>query len=339
MTQPYHGCLALRSSSIHYPSLSVSSTPRDSDATFSTLTIDISVFDAMNTRTLAWFLWPAHPEYTQALRIELEPVIFDDTWTKFAVSQGLKDYIEMPMLDATRGSGILMFSDGTEAPIDTQVAVASKNENIHEDPLEFEPWRFSESGNGRDPSRFFAVTQLEGLVSHVPLNFDGYSQRARCKTLPFGFLLQFFQQDKATKEMQAPIETPTSPTSAAVSEAAINVSMVSLTFEHLDAQLPRLLYPQMLHDDTPDGTPLLSPSNTRSTASDAELLPSPPQPLSLVDVQLFQPITIGDFAQVWRESLTDSQGTVVSIVSKTYSQHDFEAMNKETRAYRLLSRH
>lgn len=63
-----------------------------------------------------------------------------------------------------------MFSDGTEAPTDTQVAVASKDEveasfpatsvllttfpmwNIHEDPLEFEPWRFSESGKRREYS-------------------------------------------------------------------------------------------------------------------------------------------------------------------------------------------
>ncbi|PBK93093.1 hypothetical protein ARMGADRAFT_1080266 [Armillaria gallica] len=127
----------------------------------------------------------------------------------------------------------------SEAPTDTQVAVASRDENIHEDPLEFELWRFTESGNRR-----------EGTA----------------------------RERVATKEMQAPIETPASPTSAAVSEAAIKVS---LELEHPDAaQLPRLLYPQMLHNDTPDGTPLLSPSNARSTASDADL---PPQS-RLVDV-------------------------------------------------------
>ncbi len=37
-----------------------------------------------------------------------------------------------------------------------------------------------------------------------------------------------FQQDKATEEMQAPIETPISQTSAGVSEAAIKASMVCL---------------------------------------------------------------------------------------------------------------
>ncbi|SJL12118.1 uncharacterized protein ARMOST_15539 [Armillaria ostoyae] len=158
-----------------------------------------------------------------------------------------------------------------------------------------------------------------------------------------------FQQKKAaqsftrsmTKEMQAPTETPTTRdgTSAGVSEAAIKVSIVSLAFEHPDvARIPRLLYPQMLHDDPPDDTPPLSPSSIRSTGSDAELPPSPPQPPPLVDVRLFQRITIGNFAQVWRGSLTDSQGTVVSIVAKMYSQCHFKAMNKETRAYRRLSR-
>ncbi len=89
----------------------------------------------------------------------------------------------------------------------------------------------------------------------------------------------------------------------------------------------------MLHDDPPNDISPLSPSNI---GSDAELPSSPPP---LVDVQLFQRITIGNFAQVWRGSLTDTQGTVASVVAKMYSQRYFEAMNKETRAYRLLSRH
>ncbi|PBK69030.1 hypothetical protein ARMSODRAFT_957346 [Armillaria solidipes] len=89
----------------------------------------------------------------------------------------------------------------------------------------------------------------------------------------------------------------------------------------------------MLHNDPPNNTSPLSPS---STGSHAELPSSPPP---LVDVQLFQRITIGNFAQVWRGSLTGSQGTVISVVAKMYSQRYFEAMNKETRAYRLLSRH
>ncbi|KAK0241300.1 hypothetical protein EDD85DRAFT_395295 [Armillaria nabsnona] len=94
----------------------------------------------------------------------------------------------------------------------------------------------------------------------------------------------------------------------------------------------------MLHDDTLDDTPLLSPLSTRSTTSDAELPPSPPQAPPSVDVQLFRRITIGNFAQAWRGSLTDSQGTVVSIIAKMYSRYDFEAMNRGTRAYQLLSR-
>ncbi|KAK0436948.1 hypothetical protein EV421DRAFT_1907723 [Armillaria borealis] len=135
---------------------------------------------------------------------------------------------------------------------------------------------------------------------------------------------------RKTKEMQTPIETSIT-TSAGVSEAAIKASIVSLSFEHPDvARLPRLLYPQMLHDDPPNDT---SPPSPSSTGSDAELPSSP------LDVQLFQRITIGNFAQVWRGSLTDSQGTVTSVVAKMYSQRHFEAMNKETRAYRLLSRH
>ncbi len=93
----------------------------------------------------------------------------------------------------------------------------------------------------------------------------------------------------------------------------------------------------MLHHDPLDDTPLLSPSSTRSTASDAELPPSPSQSPP-IGVQIFQRITIGNFAQVWRGSLTDNQGTVVSIVAKMCSQRDFEGMNKETRAYWLLSR-
>ncbi|KAK0243776.1 hypothetical protein EDD85DRAFT_784324 [Armillaria nabsnona] len=83
---------------------------------------------------------------------------------------------------------------------------------------------------------------------------------------------------------------------------------VSLTFEHPDViRLPRLLYTQMLHDDFLDDAAV-------------KLTPSPPQLPPLADVKLFQRITIGNVAQM-------------------YSQCDFEAMNKETRAYRLLSRH
>ncbi len=82
----------------------------------------------------------------------------------------------------------------------------------------------------------------------------------------------------------------------------------------------------MLHDDPPDDAA-------------AKLTPSPPQLPPPADVKLFQRITIGVVAQVWRGSLTDSQGSIVSIVAKMYSQCDFEAMNKETRAYRLLSCH
>ncbi|KAK0462902.1 uncharacterized protein EV420DRAFT_1521524 [Desarmillaria tabescens] len=152
------------------------------------------------------------------------------------------------------------------------------------------------------------------------------------------------QQDKTIQEKRAPTETRTTgdETSPRVSEAVTKTSMVSLTFEHPDvARLPRLLYPQVLHDNPPNDTLPLSPSRVRSTGSgsDAELPPSPPQSPPLVDVQLFERITIGNFAQVWRGSLTDSQGTVTSVVAKMYSQRYFEAMNKETRAYRLLSRH
>ncbi|KAK0462903.1 uncharacterized protein EV420DRAFT_1638995 [Desarmillaria tabescens] len=150
------------------------------------------------------------------------------------------------------------------------------------------------------------------------------------------------QQDKTIQEKRAPTETRTTgdETSAGVSEAVTKASMVSLIFEHPDvAQLPRLLYPQMLHDSTPHDIPPLSPSRIRSTGFDTELPPSPSQPPPLVGVQLFERITIGNFAQVWRGSLTDSQGTVTSVVAKMYSQRYFEAMNKETRAYRLLSRH
>ncbi|SJL07964.1 uncharacterized protein ARMOST_11322 [Armillaria ostoyae] len=102
---------------------------------------------------------------------------------------------------------------------------------------------------------------------------------------------------------------------------------VSLTFEHPDvSRLPRLLYPQMLHDDPPDDAAV-------------KLTPSPLQLTPPADVKLFQRIAIGNVAQVWRGSLTDNQGSIISVVAKMYSQRDFEAMNKETRAYRLLSRH
>ncbi|PBK87272.1 hypothetical protein ARMGADRAFT_462971 [Armillaria gallica] len=116
-------------------------------------------------------------------------------------------------------------------------------------------------------------------------------------------------------------ETPNTRDGTAVAK----ISMISLKFDDPDVNgLPRLLYPQVLHDDPSDDTPPLASSSIRSASS---------------NVQLFQRIQIGNFAQVWRGSLTDSNGSVIFVIAKMYSRRYFEAMNKETRAYRLLSRH
>ncbi|KAK0431186.1 hypothetical protein EV421DRAFT_1854701 [Armillaria borealis] len=107
--------------------------------------------------------------------------------------------------------------------------------------------------------------------------------------------------------------------------AIVKMSMISLKFDHPDVTgLPRVLYAQVLRDDPLDDIPPLASSYIRSAGA---------------NIQLYQRIHIGNFAQVWRGSLTDSNGTVISVVAKMYSQRYFEAMNKETRAYRLLSRH
>ncbi|SJL08707.1 uncharacterized protein ARMOST_12076 [Armillaria ostoyae] len=85
---------------------------------------------------------------------------------------------------------------------------------------------------------------------------------------------------------------------------------ISLKFDHPDVTgLPRLLYAQVLHDDLLDDTPPLASSSICSASS---------------NVQLFQRINIGNFAQVWRGSLTDSNETVVSVVAKIFFRHQLE---------------
>ncbi len=98
-----------------------------------------------------------------------------------------------------------------------------------------------------------------------------------------------------------------------------------MKFDHPDVTaLPRLLYAQVLHDNPSDDTLPLASSSIGSASA---------------NVQLFQQIHIDKFSQVWRGSLTNSNGSVISVVAKMYSQRYFEAMSKETCAYRLLSRH
>ncbi|SJL08710.1 uncharacterized protein ARMOST_12079 [Armillaria ostoyae] len=127
------------------------------------------------------------------------------------------------------------------------------------------------------------------------------------------------------KAVQSDAQGPRETLNTRDGTAVAKMSMISLKFDHPDVtRLPRLLYAQVLHDDPSDDTPPLSFSSIRSAS---------------FNVQLYQRIHIGNFAQVWRGSLTNSNGTVVSVVAKMYSRRYFEAMDKETRAYRLLSRH
>ncbi|KAG7450028.1 cytochrome P450 [Guyanagaster necrorhizus] len=161
--------------------------------------------------TTALFALAAHPEYAQTLRSEVETIITEEGWTKSAMGKmNQLDSFLQEAQRLYGGLGILkmnrlvkkdfVFSDGTVVPAGYHLSVAADSthmcEENYQDPLEFKPWRFSDLrkregegirhqmvtptldyiffGNGRPacPGRFFAVTELKALLSHVLLNFD-----------------------------------------------------------------------------------------------------------------------------------------------------------------------
>ncbi|KAJ6523969.1 cytochrome P450 [Mycena vulgaris] len=151
----------------------------------------------------------SHPSYMQPLREEVESVVGKQGWTKSALGDMPK--IDSFLRESQRLNGIatralrcsmyFQFSDGTVLPQGSFVNVAVRAVHLDPDlftnPEDFDGFRFfkmrseDESGifkhhmvttelthlafghgNHACPGRFFAATELKGMLAHLVLNYD-----------------------------------------------------------------------------------------------------------------------------------------------------------------------
>ncbi|PPQ77970.1 hypothetical protein CVT26_005275 [Gymnopilus dilepis] len=170
-----------------------------------------SVASIVASRALTHMLYDlaAHPEYVQPMREEVEKVLGHEGWTKSSVLKlrKLDSFIKESQRLAIGGLQMnrkalkdFTFSNGVTVPAGTHIAVATyaahMDENIYENPHEFQGFRFAElrQGEGEDtkhqlvslspeyltfgtgrhacPGRFFAATELKTMLAYVLLTYD-----------------------------------------------------------------------------------------------------------------------------------------------------------------------
>ncbi|KZO94408.1 cytochrome P450 [Calocera viscosa TUFC12733] len=171
-------------------------------------------FTAIHTSSMSFtqaFYWlAAHPEYTPALRMEIEAAVTQLGWTKDAINAMVK--VDSFLKESMRVTGIgassmgrkvmrpITLSDGTKVPKGAHLAAnlygVHRDPKIYERPDEFDPWRFSKRvdagesatrhalttatpdflfwGGGAHPcaGRHFASLEMKAMIAHIVLNYD-----------------------------------------------------------------------------------------------------------------------------------------------------------------------
>ncbi|KIK79214.1 hypothetical protein PAXRUDRAFT_161911 [Paxillus rubicundulus Ve08.2h10] len=160
--------------------------------------------------TQALYNLAANPQYMQPLREEVELIVEKDGWSKEALAKMHK--VDSFLKESQRTHGItyvgmtrkamkdFTFSDGTEVPQGTMVAIASQaarlDNEVYENADMFDPFRFANMrdedgddakhsfastspeyltfGHGRHacPGRFFVATELKTMLAHVVSSYD-----------------------------------------------------------------------------------------------------------------------------------------------------------------------
>ncbi|KAH9895311.1 cytochrome P450 [Cubamyces lactineus] len=150
------------------------------------------------------------PEYLQHLRDEIELIVKEEGWTKAALGKMWK--VDGVPREAQRVNGIntillmrkakkdIVLSDGTHIPRGTLLVAAAlpmhRNEALYDNAHEFDRFRFARQrhtegegarhqyvntsadyvpfGHGKHacPGRFFAATELKGMLAFIVLNYD-----------------------------------------------------------------------------------------------------------------------------------------------------------------------
>ncbi|KAF7777858.1 hypothetical protein Agabi119p4_3930 [Agaricus bisporus var. burnettii] len=159
------------------------------------------------TLTNALYDLAIHPEYVKLMREEIEAIISEDGWTKFAmqrmrkVDTFLKESQRLNTLEHVGMFRKVMkdytLSGGTVLPAGTDICFASRYINRDErsfpDGQTFRGFRFTEMndgdvkyqmvslsmdfiafGHGRSacPGRFFAVNEIKAIFAHILLEYD-----------------------------------------------------------------------------------------------------------------------------------------------------------------------
>ncbi|KAI8990629.1 cytochrome P450 [Trametes punicea] len=169
-----------------------------------------AIHTSSNSVTHALYHLAERPDYQQALREEIEPIIREEGWTKNAMGRMWK--LDSFLRESQRYNGIGLASltrkalkdvrlhDGTLIPRGSILLVAADathhDDSIYADADVFDPFRFSRMreqdgealkyqfvntsldyisfGHGKHacPGRFFAANELKSLLAYIILNYD-----------------------------------------------------------------------------------------------------------------------------------------------------------------------
>ncbi|KAI0095013.1 cytochrome P450 [Irpex rosettiformis] len=170
-----------------------------------------SIFTTSTSLTHALLHLAAEPAYVQMLREEVEQIVEAEGWSKGSMNKMRKLDSFLRESQRYNGTNLVSitrmilkdfkFSDGTFLPAGTlavaPVASTHRDAENYEDSANFDPLRFvklrNEDGNGgvkyqfvatsveylsfghgkhACPGRFFASSELKGIVAHLVLNYD-----------------------------------------------------------------------------------------------------------------------------------------------------------------------
>ncbi|KAI0368876.1 cytochrome P450 [Pilatotrama ljubarskyi] len=169
-----------------------------------------AIHTSSNSITHAIYHLADHPEYIQALREEIEPIVKEEGWTKNAMSKMWK--LDSFLKESQRYNGInvisvmrkgekdITLSNGTFIPRGTLIVAAAlpmhRDDAVYMNAEVFDPWRFSRMreadgegtkhqfvntsveyvafGHGKHacPGRFFAANELKAMLAYMIVNYD-----------------------------------------------------------------------------------------------------------------------------------------------------------------------